>query len=77
MVDVVVREDGDCKVGIGLRSLDCLKGRVRKLKFYLSDNQEPSRGWVRQSKSQNKLNLKRQVPPGNGQRDTVLAVVIL
>lgn len=65
MVDVVVRGNGDCKEGIGLKSLDLvpdyLKGRLRKLRFYLSDNQEPLGVWVRQSKSQNKL--KKKVPP--------------
>lgn len=64
MVDVVVRGNGDCKEGIGLRSLDLvpdyLKGRLRT--FYLSDNQEPLGVWVRQSKSQNKLK-KKKVPP--------------
>lgn len=44
-MDVVVVGNGDCKVGIGFRTLDlvldCLKGGVRKLRFYLAESQEP------------------------------------
>lgn len=35
------------EVGTGFRTLDlvldCLRGRVRKLRFYLTDSQEPSK----------------------------------
>lgn len=37
--------NGDCGVGTGFRTLDlvldCLKGGIRKLRFYLADSQEP------------------------------------
>lgn len=37
--------NGDCEVGTGFKTLDlvldCLKGEVRKLRFYLADSQEP------------------------------------